>query len=117
MGRPGGEAGASPAGQLFSARNAEGVYISSPNPAAAHALTSETRALAAANGRDPGAITFAQGLSFVIGDTHREAVRRSDEIKRYLDLEGVARVDHDDRTAVVVVAAIEPAGERGGVDG
>ncbi|OBF52112.1 oxidoreductase [Mycolicibacterium monacense] len=84
------QAGASPAGQLFSARNAEGVYISSPNPAAAHALTSETRALAAANGRDPGAITFAQGLSFVIGDTHREAVRRSDEIKRYLDLEGVA---------------------------
>lgn len=84
------QAGASPAGQLFSARNAEGVYISSPNPAAAHALTSETRALAAANGRDPGDITFAQGLSFVIGDTPREAVRRSDEIKRYLDLEGVA---------------------------
>lgn len=84
------QAGASPAGQLFSARNAEGVYISSPNPAAAHALTSETRALAAANSRDPGDITFAQGLSFVIGDTHREAVRRSDEIKRYLDLEGVA---------------------------
>lgn len=84
------QAGASPAGQLFSARNAEGVYISSPNPAAAHALTSETRALAAADGRDPGDITFAQGLSFVIGDTHREAVRRSDEIKRYLDLEGVA---------------------------
>ncbi|BBY15176.1 LLM class flavin-dependent oxidoreductase [Mycolicibacterium litorale] len=84
------QAGASPAGQLFSARNAEGVYISSPNPAAAHALTSETRALAVENGRDPADITFAQGLSFVIGDTHREAVRRNDEIKRYLDLEGVA---------------------------
>lgn len=84
------QAGASPAGQLFSARNAEGVYISSPHPAAAAALTEETRALAAANGRNPDDIRFAQGLSFVIGDTHREAVRREDEIKRYLDLEGVA---------------------------
>ncbi|MFT4042992.1 MAG: NtaA/DmoA family FMN-dependent monooxygenase [Gordonia sp. (in: high G+C Gram-positive bacteria)] len=84
------QAGASPAGQLFSARNAEGVYISSPNPAAAYALTSETRALATDNGRDPDDITFAQGLSFVIGDTHQDAIRREDEIKRYLDLTGIA---------------------------
>jgi FMN-dependent oxidoreductase (nitrilotriacetate monooxygenase family) len=84
------QAGSSPAGQLFSARNAEGVYISSPNPAAAYGLTTETRALAAANGRNPDDITFAQGLSFVIGDTHAEAVRRNDELKRYLDLEGIA---------------------------
>jgi FMN-dependent oxidoreductase (nitrilotriacetate monooxygenase family) len=84
------QAGASPAGQLFSARNAEGVYISSPHPEAAHQLTTETRALAAQYGREPGDIAFAQGLSFVIGDTHQEAVRRNDEIKRYLDLEGVA---------------------------
>ncbi|MFA7514085.1 MAG: NtaA/DmoA family FMN-dependent monooxygenase, partial [Mycolicibacterium vanbaalenii] len=84
------QAGSSPAGQLFSARNAEGVYISSPTPADAHKLTGETRALAAANGRDPQDITFAQGLSFVIGDTHAEAVRRNDELKRYLDVEGVA---------------------------
>jgi FMN-dependent oxidoreductase (nitrilotriacetate monooxygenase family) len=84
------QAGSSPAGQLFSARNAEGVYISSPNPAAAYGLTTETRALAAANGRNPEDITFAQGLSFVIGDTHAEAVRRNDELKRYLDLEGIA---------------------------
>ncbi len=57
------QAGSSPAGQLFSARNAEGVYISSPTPADAYKLTSETRALAAANGRDRHDITFAQGLS------------------------------------------------------
>ncbi|WP_237568977.1 NtaA/DmoA family FMN-dependent monooxygenase [Mycolicibacterium lacusdiani] len=84
------QAGSSPAGQLFSARNAEGVYISSPNPAAAYGLTTETRALAVANGRNSEDITFAQGLSFVIGDTHAEAVRRNDELKRYLDLEGIA---------------------------
>jgi alkanesulfonate monooxygenase SsuD/methylene tetrahydromethanopterin reductase-like flavin-dependent oxidoreductase (luciferase family) len=63
------QAGSSPAGQLFSARNAEGVYISSPNPETAYNLTSETRALAAENGRAPEDITFAQGLSFVIGDS------------------------------------------------
>lgn len=84
------QAGSSPAGQLFSARNAEGVYISSPTPTAAHGLVTETRALAAANGRSPEDITFAQGLSFVIGDTHAEAVRRNDDLKRYLDLEGIA---------------------------
>ena len=84
------QAGSSPAGQLFSARNAEGVYISSPNPAAAQGLTTESRALAAEHGRDPSDITFAQGLSFVIGDTHADAVRRNDELKRYLDLEGIA---------------------------
>jgi alkanesulfonate monooxygenase SsuD/methylene tetrahydromethanopterin reductase-like flavin-dependent oxidoreductase (luciferase family) len=53
-------------------------------------LTTETRALAAEHGRSPDDITFAQGLSFVIGDTHAEAVRRNDELKRYLDLEGIA---------------------------
>jgi len=84
------QAGSSPAGQLFSARNAEGVYISSPNPESAHGLTTETRELAALNGRDPSDITFAQGLWFVIGETHRDAVRREDEIKRYLDIEGFA---------------------------
>jgi FMN-dependent oxidoreductase (nitrilotriacetate monooxygenase family) len=84
------QAGSSPAGQLFSARNAEGVYISSPNHAAAYGLTTESRALAAEHGRAPSDITFAQGLSFVIGDTHAEAVRRNDELKRYLDLEGIA---------------------------
>ena len=76
------QAGSSPAGQLFSARNAEGVYIGSPNPAAAYGLTTETRALAVANGRNSEDITFAQGLSFVIGDTHAEAVRRNDELER-----------------------------------
>ncbi len=84
------QAGSSPAGQLFSARNAEGVYISSPDPESAHRLTTETRTLAVENGREPHDITFAQGLSFVIGDTHADAVRRNDELKRFLDLEGIA---------------------------
>jgi FMN-dependent oxidoreductase (nitrilotriacetate monooxygenase family) len=83
------QAGASPAGQLFSARNAEGVFISSPNPAAAHTLVTQTRALAAENGREAEDIVFAKGLSFVIGDTHRDAVRKNDELKRHLDLEGI----------------------------
>ena len=83
------QAGASPAGQLFSARNAEGVFISSADPAAAHALVTETRALAEANGRNADDVVFAKGLSFVIGETHRDAVRKNDELKRYVDLEGI----------------------------
>lgn len=84
------QAGASPAGQAFSARNAEGVYINSPDPASAHRLISETRKLAAEYGRDPSDITFAQGLTFVIGQTEREAQRKADELDRDLDRVGLA---------------------------
>ena len=47
------QAGASPVGQRFSARNAEGVFISSPDPESARGLIDETRELAAGYGRDP----------------------------------------------------------------
>jgi hypothetical protein len=53
------QAGASPVGQRFSARNAEGVFISSPDPESARGLIDETRELAAGYGRDPYDVKFA----------------------------------------------------------
>lgn len=84
------QAGASPAGQLFSARNAEGVYINSPDPAAAHALIQETRRLAVDHGRNAEDITFAQGMTFIIGRTEKEARQKEAELERLLDTEGLA---------------------------
>ncbi len=65
------QAGSSPVGQAFSARNAEGVFISSPNPESARGLINETRELAAGYGRDPYDVKFFQGLSLVVGRTVR----------------------------------------------
>ncbi|MCH5644403.1 LLM class flavin-dependent oxidoreductase [Gordonia sp. ABSL49_1] len=79
------QAGSSPTGRRFAARNAEAQFIVSPNPAAAQALTADTRRLAAEAGRDPSDIQFFQGLSFVIGSTEEEAKRKARELDDYID--------------------------------
>ncbi|CAN5840104.1 NtaA/DmoA family FMN-dependent monooxygenase [soil metagenome] len=83
------QAGSSPVGQRFSARNAEGVFISSPDPAAAKVLIDETRSLAAGYGRDPYDVKFFQGLSLVVGRTSEEAHEREAKMEELVSLEGV----------------------------
>jgi FMN-dependent oxidoreductase (nitrilotriacetate monooxygenase family) len=83
------QAGASPVGQRFSARNAEGVFISSPDPASARGLIDETRALAADYGRDPYDVKFFQGLSLVVGRTEDEAREKEARMEGLLSVEGV----------------------------
>ncbi|GAA2786609.1 LLM class flavin-dependent oxidoreductase [Saccharopolyspora taberi] len=79
------QAGSSPAGRRFAARNAEAQFISSPSPDAARDLIADTRGLVAEAGRHPDDLTFFQGLSFVIGSTEQEARRRSAELDEYID--------------------------------
>ncbi|GAA5064239.1 LLM class flavin-dependent oxidoreductase [Nocardia callitridis] len=79
------QAGSSAAGRRFAARNAEGQFIVSPNPAAAKALIDDTRRLVAENGRAPEDLQFFQGLSFVIGSTEEEAKRKAAELDEVLD--------------------------------
>jgi len=83
------QAGASPVGQRFSARNAEGVFISSPDPGSARVLIDETRSLAAQYGRDPYDVKFFQGLSLVVGRTSAEARDKEARLEEYLSVEGV----------------------------
>jgi FMN-dependent oxidoreductase (nitrilotriacetate monooxygenase family) len=83
------QAGASPVGQRFSARNAEGVFISSPDPASARGLIEETRELAAGYGRDPYDVKFFQGLSLVVGRTSEEAREKEARIEELSSIEGV----------------------------
>ncbi|MDL9938800.1 LLM class flavin-dependent oxidoreductase [Gordonia sp. ABSL1-1] len=83
------QAGSSPAGREFAARNAEAQFIISPGPAAARTLIDETRALLPAHGRDPHDLKFFQGLHFVIGSTEAEARRKERELEENIDLDAM----------------------------
>jgi long-chain alkane monooxygenase len=82
------QAGSSPIGQAFAARNAEAQFIVPPNPAAAAELISETRRLAQTFGRRSGDIKFFQGVSFVIGATEAEARQKEKELDGFISVDG-----------------------------
>ena len=79
------QAGSSPAGRRFAARNAEAQFIVSPSPEAGAALIEDTRRLAVEAGRAPRDLQFFQGLSFVIGSTEQEAQRKAAELDEVID--------------------------------
>ncbi len=82
------QAGSSPAGRDFAARNAEGVFIIAPTPDVARHLISDTRKRAVSYGRRPEDIKFFPGLSFVIGSTEEEARRKREELEEWIDWDG-----------------------------
>ena len=82
------QAGSSPAGRAFAARNAEAQFISTPNPAAAAELIADTRRLAEAAGRHRDDIKFFQGFVFVIGSTEQEARRNEADLEKYISPDG-----------------------------
>lgn len=79
------QAGSSSAGRDFSARNAEAVFIVTPDPESARKLIDDTRRLAIENGRKGKDIRFYQGLSFVVGQTEEEAKRKEIELENKID--------------------------------
>lgn len=95
------QAGSSGPGRAFAARNAEAVFLVAPTPEIARQQITQTRALAQAAGRNPGDITFHQGLSFVIGDTEQQAREKFAEYQRYVSPDGysahMAIVDENGR--------------------
>ncbi|RFA13844.1 oxidoreductase [Subtercola boreus] len=82
------QAGSSPAGRSFAARNAEAQFILSPTPEIAAGDISATRALAVEYGRHAWDIQFFQGLTFVIGSTEEEAKSNEAEIDEYISTDG-----------------------------
>ncbi|QOZ09973.1 LLM class flavin-dependent oxidoreductase [Bradyrhizobium sp. CCBAU 51765] len=84
------QAGASPVGQSFAARNAEGTFVLYPTIEGARKGIAATRAVAEANGRRPEDLKFIQGFSFVVGGTEEEAWRKSDEIDKGVSYDGLA---------------------------
>ncbi|WP_375399485.1 NtaA/DmoA family FMN-dependent monooxygenase [uncultured Amnibacterium sp.] len=78
------QAGSSPAGRAFAARNAEAQFLFSGNADATEALIADTRRLVAATGRSPTDVLFFLGTAFVVGSTEAEAKRREAELDEYL---------------------------------
>ncbi|MDQ0226189.1 NtaA/DmoA family FMN-dependent monooxygenase [Metabacillus niabensis] len=81
------QAGASTTGRDFAARHAEAVFIVAPDPENARQLIDTTRRLAVQNGREGNDIHFYQGLSFVIGETEKEAKRKEKELDKKINLD------------------------------
>ncbi|MEU9020299.1 NtaA/DmoA family FMN-dependent monooxygenase [Actinomadura sp. NPDC048394] len=82
------QAGSSPRGRAFAARNAEVVFVAGIEPVALRRNIEEIRRLAALEGRGPGAIRFI-GLVTVIADATDEAARaKLRDYQRYRSVEG-----------------------------
>jgi FMN-dependent oxidoreductase (nitrilotriacetate monooxygenase family) len=84
------QAGSSDRGREFAARNAEAIFIIARNAEGARAQTSDVRARAVRNGRDPGDVLFFQALSVIVGGTEEEARRKEVEIEERASDDGYA---------------------------
>lgn len=84
------QAGTSPAGQAFAARNAEGVFIMSGSPQRTGQYIQQIKAAATAAGRREDDILFLEGLSFIVGSTQEEARRKEAEIDSWMSFEAEA---------------------------
>jgi FMN-dependent oxidoreductase (nitrilotriacetate monooxygenase family) len=83
------QAGTSPAGRAFAAHNAEGIFVASPTRAASESAIADIKKLARNAGRDPEAIHFLQGLTFIVGSTEEEARRKEAALDEYIDPEAM----------------------------
>lgn len=79
------QAGTSPAGQAFAARNAEVIFLSGTGPAALKQAVGDIRAQAAAVGRDPSSLKFITAITVVTAPTDREAQEKYDDLLSFVD--------------------------------
>ena len=79
------QAGASERGKHFAAKNAEAVFIVTPNPETAKSAIDSINELLNQYGRKKGDILFYQALSFVIGDTKEEALEKERILESQID--------------------------------
>lgn len=82
------QAGTSAAGQAFAARHAEGVFLSTYDPAMARTLAESVRAQAAAQGRDPQSLKFFSIATVIVAATDAEAQAKLADYERYASVEG-----------------------------
>jgi long-chain alkane monooxygenase len=82
------QAGSSPRGREFAARNAEIVFMPAPRPDIARKNVHAIRTRAEELGRDPRSIKCITVLSIVTGADDAEAQARLRDFKRFYDVEG-----------------------------
>jgi FMN-dependent oxidoreductase (nitrilotriacetate monooxygenase family) len=83
------QAGASPAGLAFAARNAEVVFLQGADAEKLAAQVAQLRALAADEGRDPRSIKAIAGLSTVVGDSVGHAEQKLADYLSYVDADAM----------------------------
>ncbi len=81
------QAGTSPAGREFAARNAELVFASDPRPEVLRANIDDIRRRAVSYGRRPDAIKFLTSVEIVTDSTDAAARAKVADLSRYHDLE------------------------------
>jgi long-chain alkane monooxygenase len=67
------------------ADHAEGLFINARSHEHAHAVVSDAKARVAEAGRAPEDQIYVQGLKFVVGSTHKEAVEKHAELEAGID--------------------------------
>ncbi|ACA16090.1 putative luciferase-like protein, putative alkanesulfonate monooxygenase [Methylobacterium sp. 4-46] len=82
------QAGASHRGRDFAAAHAEAVFLSDPSRRAVAATVADTRARAAARGRDPDDILFFGLITVIVGRSEAEARDKHRDYLAYVDPEG-----------------------------
>lgn len=121
------QAGGSPAGRDFAARNAEVQFIAGGRDEKMAADIKEVRDLAVAAGRRPGDIKFVISTGFIVGSTEEEAKRKAADLQAHTDPQDalaalstsigvdVTKMDLDTRVASLK-EAIGPGGMSGVLD-
>ena len=79
------QAGGSPAGRAFAARNAELQFLALGSEEQIAADIADVRRLSATAGRRPGDLKFILEVSFVVGSTEHEARRMATELGKFAD--------------------------------
>jgi FMN-dependent oxidoreductase (nitrilotriacetate monooxygenase family) len=82
------QAGSSTSGRDFAARNAEATFIIAPSPDIAREIIADTRRRAVEYGRRPEDIKFFVGLSFIIGDTEKQAQEKAAYYDEFVSVDG-----------------------------
>jgi FMN-dependent oxidoreductase (nitrilotriacetate monooxygenase family) len=81
------QAGSSDTGRRFAARHADAVFTAHVEKSTAREFYTDLKALAAAEGRDPGHVLILPGLNAMIGSTEAEALRLAREVNDLTDPE------------------------------
>ncbi|MET0699323.1 MAG: LLM class flavin-dependent oxidoreductase [Mycobacterium sp.] len=82
------QAGTSPAGREFAARNAELVFAGDPRPDVLRANIEDVRRRAVEYGRHPDSIKFITSVEIVVDSTDSAAQAKADGLAKYHDLDG-----------------------------
>lgn len=82
------QAGTSPAGREFAARNAELVFAGDPRPEVLRKNIDDVKRRAVAHGRNPDSIKFITSVEIVTDSTDSAARAKAEDLATYHDLEG-----------------------------